>query len=254
MLSKINSITLNGIEAIECEIEVDIASRGFSGINIVGLPDTAVRESIDRIRAALANCGFHFPKHRTLVNLAPADIKKEGPALDLPIALGLLLADGQISWELPSKYLIVGELALDGRLRPVKGVLSAALLAAKKKYRGVIVPRENVAEAAIVESIEAIGISSLTEAAGFLTASLPLEPTRVDNEEIFNQVGHYDIDFADVRGQEHAKRAMTIAAAGSHNVLMIGPPGSGETMLPLPWHTDEATEDAVTFDHRECIG
>jgi magnesium chelatase family protein len=195
MLSKINSITLNGIEAIECEVEVDIASRGFAGFNIVGLPDAAVRESVDRIHAALANCGYQFPKHRTLVNLAPADIRKEGPSLDLPIALGLLLADGQITWELPSKYLIIGELALDGRIRPVKGVLSSALLAAKRNYRGLIVSRENVDEAAIVESIEAIGVSSLTEAVGFLTARLPLEPTRVNTEAIFNQVAKYEIDF-----------------------------------------------------------
>ena len=222
MLSRLASMALVGIEALPCEIEVDVASRGFDKAVIVGLPDTAVKESLERVRSALHNSGYEWPKYKTVVNLAPADVKKEGPAFDLPIALGMIFAGGAGTPDKAARYAIAGELALDGRVRPIKGALSMALLARDRGLAGVILPRENAPEAAVVDEVEVIGISTLAEAVGFLTDELPLEPTVIDLDAVFSEASTYDVDFADVRGQESAKRALTVAAAGAHNVLTLG--------------------------------
>ncbi|MCF6351852.1 MAG: YifB family Mg chelatase-like AAA ATPase [Cyclobacteriaceae bacterium] len=230
MLAKTFGSAVYGVEATQIDIEVNVLQG--TKVWMSGLPDNAVKESAHRIESAIKHFGYFFPRQKVVVNMAPADVKKEGSAYDLPIGLGVLKASSQIKASEIEKYLIMGELALDGALRPIKGVLPIAIDARKQGFKGIMLPKQNTTEAAIVNDLDVIGVASIKEAIDFFEGRLKILPVEIDTRDMFmSELNNYQSDFRDVQGQENIKRALEIAAAGGHNVILIGPPGAGKTML-----------------------
>jgi len=253
MLSTVRSATIHGIEAATVSVEVDVTS-GLPSFTTVGLPDSIVRESRDRVRAAIRNSGFEFPMERITVNLAPADLPKEGAAFDLPVALGILSATGMVKPGLLERALVLGELSLEGGVRPVRGVLPVALHCRRTGVETLFVPVDNAAEASVVAGVDIIPLSTVHDAVELLNRERPLQPARPDTHDWLSTPTDDGMDMSDVRGHAHAKRALEIAAAGGHNVLMVGPPGAGKTMLARrlpgilpPLDMDEAIDVSVVW-------
>jgi len=230
MLAKVLSSAVFGIDAYTVDVEVDIAT-GLPAFSTVGLPEGAVKESKDRVKAAIKNSGYEFPSRRITVNLAPADIRKEGAAFDLPIAMGILAAMDLVRKDKLDTFFILGELSLYGEVKSIRGTLPISVAARNSGLRGLIIPEGNAKEAAVVKGVEVLAVKNLFEVVDFLNGNREIQPAKVDLEEIFSEEMSYPVDFNDVKGQEHVKRCLEVAAAGGHNVIMMGPPGSGKTML-----------------------
>lgn len=252
MLTKVTSAAVNGLDAIFVEVEIN-SQKGLPGQTIVGLPDASVKESRDRVRSAILNSGFEFPPGYFIINLAPADIRKEGPMYDLPIALGMMVLAGLVKENI-EKCVILGELSLDGTVRRVNGILPICLAAKKSGRRQILVSRENADEAALVEGIEVFAAANLREAIDHLNGDRPLAPHKFDGKTLLKRSEVDDLDFFDIKGQSHGKRALEVAAAGGHNILLVGSPGSGKTMLARrlpgilpPFTIEEALEVATLY-------